>query len=351
MPAGFGFEKPKAPEVPAKPTPKKLSPRMTAEQWMDLRSKIAKPDTYENPQNYKLNERDLDEFDLDEKWGDPIKNMLKTIFAHIGIKGDIEAVTNAIIEGLKANGVDTENLIKNLEANRWGFTDGKIKLLKKERREGGDKYTTVAWVEIFPWMAGAKAKHETVGMNEFNPGVGHSSYKGNPYEDESYDDNPYSDSDKESGVTSVTGRKVDILAGTVDATGFTREKRTDEWYRNKVDLAATLLAIYDKDLTRFDKNTREWIVKNEAVLRNLAKVDMTAKAFEKEYEKTPEKVFGSEGVYNLLLAFERALNSQSLIHDNYQAILDKKIDIHLAVGSRRAVRGYKMKESPTDKAA
>lgn len=332
MTAGFGFEKPADKETAKVESFKTVSPKMTAEQWMDLRKKIANPDLYENPEKYQL-----DEHDIDKNWDDTLQKMLEGVFAVYKVPGDIQPVVSSILEGLEANGVDTKNFVKSVEADRWGFANGKLILRK------GTK--TVAKVDIFPWIAKEGAKYKVVGMDEYGRGVGHDADDENPYEDEHKEktDNPYEDN----GVTSVIGRKVDVLQGTVDAKGFLASERTEEWHRDKIKLSEALLGIYDKDKTRFDGATRAWIISNEKVLRDLAKPNTDIKKFEKN--NPYENVFGSKGVYNLLLAFERALNSQSLSYHDYNDIIDKKIDISLGIGSVRRAQGYEMpQDKPND---
>lgn len=128
--------------------------------------------------------------------------------------------------------------------------------------------------------------------------------------------------------------KASMAEGGVDATPFAQVAKTPAWYETQKKSADTLLKIYDSHKSQLDTDAVAFIEKNETVLRDLAsQKDFTAAGFRGSFEKrhAAEKVFGSNGVYNNLLAFQRIL---SLFGGDSEKIISDGTIIKFTVGSK-----------------
>ncbi len=128
--------------------------------------------------------------------------------------------------------------------------------------------------------------------------------------------------------------KASMVEGGVDATPFAQAAKTPAWYQTQKKSADTLLKIYDSHKSQLDKDTVTFIEKNESVLRDLAsQKDFTAAGFKAGFEirHGAQEVFGANGVYNNLLAFQRIVN---LYGGDSEKIVSDGTIIKFAVGSK-----------------
>lgn len=135
------------------------------------------------------------------------------------------------------------------------------------------------------------------------------------------------------GAKPFTGTAA-LAEGGVDATPFATGLKSATWYENQKKTAETLLKIYGSNKGQLDKDALNFITTHEAMLRDLAaQSDFSPVQFKKHFEERYDAadVFGSNGLYNNLLAFQRIVN---LYGGDVEKILKDKTVIKFIVGSR-----------------
>ncbi len=130
------------------------------------------------------------------------------------------------------------------------------------------------------------------------------------------------------------GTKVHAIEGSVDATEFDARVRPPEFYKEKVLAAKALLAAYGHSRASFESNTQKLIASNQAILKDLSgynevdasgKPDFSHATFENSFIKNHdvEAVRGPNGIFNLVLAFQRLLRSRVAVTEDLLKIDDK----------------------------
>jgi len=126
-------------------------------------------------------------------------------------------------------------------------------------------------------------------------------------------------------------KKITTVVGSVDATPYSARLRSKEWYKDKSKAAKTLLEIYKKK--RLSTVSTALIKKNFKIIQDLASQKVyTPKAFKQAFESGYKhgELFSVKGVYNIVLAFQRATDA---FGGSYKEILSSKCSVHLEIGS------------------
>ena len=333
---------------------KEHTPTMDEGTWQEIKEELAvakKEGDISNPKNCKVDEVKISQEDTIDSNRDTLEKMIDMTFLLLGVEKH-DTITKKIIAALEKSGVKTADFVEKSGANLWSVENGKIIL---KFAEPGKSTRVVATVKMYPQEAYFPTSHETVRTVKYASGVGHTGEGSIGVDEEKFAE--ATKEEKESVLEKQQKRKktVDVLTGQVDATEFKQEKRSEDWYKDKILQADALLTIYETNPSRFDPDTATWIKENETVLTHLADQqsihDLTAeeyssltRTFEKEHPQ--EKVFGSRGVYNMLLAFERALNAYHLTSDNLDGLVkNEKIQIVLQIGKKAEASAYRASAS------
>lgn len=137
-----------------------------------------------------------------------------------------------------------------------------------------------------------------------------------------------------SEVSKPFAGKASMAEGGVDATPFSQVAKSPFWYQSQIKSADTLMKMYDSHKSQLDKDAVTFIEKNEATLRDLAsQKDFSPTGFKGSFEKRhgAEDLFGANGVYNNLLAFQRIVN---LYGGDSEKIVSDGTIIKFTVGSK-----------------
>jgi|GEM_PF-5527633 len=114
------------------------------------------------------------------------------------------------------------------------------------------------------------------------------------------------------------------LTGSVDKTHFENVKKSDSWYKEKSEAAAKMLGLKDHieldfgSITALTGKTGD-ILKAMASMTNFS--DKEWKKMIKTNGYSKEEIYGTEGIYNLILAFQRAIEP---VLDKYKFTLEEK---------------------------
>lgn len=250
---------------------KEVRSSLTIEQLRALRHEIEQGKISKKAEEYNHPETKLEK-------SDTLASILEKIFTQKGVKapkGGIQRIELA----LSANGLDLEKL----NADAWKVEKGKLVFSKG----AGAKKTEVFAMNLLPWTAlEGKEKKETLVEHFYALGV----YTGSP----------------------DVNMTPDTVEGGVDATPHALKLRQAKWYEEKVHASALMLKIFDNNKDRFDTATQKLIADHEKILRDLAsQTDYAPNRMKSDFEKkyTKDEVSGSEGVYNLVLAFQRVLDA------------------------------------------
>ncbi len=137
------------------------------------------------------------------------------------------------------------------------------------------------------------------------------------------------------GAKAFTGI-ASMVEGGVDATPFATNEKTPTWYQSQQKAAQVLMEIYDKDQSRLDKNTVDFVKTHEKMVRELSSQTLfSASQFKANFENHygPQALYGSKGVYNRLLALERIMD----LYGNDTVRMQKdSAKIQLSLGGRMA---------------
>lgn len=99
-----------------------------------------------------------------------------------------------------------------------------------------------------------------------------------------------------------------FIVGSVDATEHMDKEREEVWYREKAEAAQLMLAIINSKPNKFDAATQALVNANKPILKTLASQrDFIPANFKANFEAGIAKpaLNGKDGVYNLVLAFQR----------------------------------------------
>lgn len=99
-----------------------------------------------------------------------------------------------------------------------------------------------------------------------------------------------------------------LIVGSVDATQFEESKKKERWYKRTASYAAVMVGILDTDENRFNQKTLDFLKTKKDLLKVVA--ELKPSEFEDELEKkySADEVWGAEGIYNVILAFQRIVN-------------------------------------------
>lgn len=178
------------------------------------------------------------------------------------------------------------NDLQKLGADSWSVTDGKLNFTSGT----AEKKVTVFSINLLPWKP-LNDRQETLEEKDLEK------YKLGDYN---------------------TGKNIpveaQIIIGSVDATQFMDRERDEKFYKDKQAAAKLLLQFFEADKTvalkRLDPATYTMVAALEEILKELAtRTYTTTSEFRTNFEKKyGEKVLGANGVYNLVLAFQRVLD-------------------------------------------
>lgn len=115
--------------------------------------------------------------------------------------------------------------------------------------------------------------------------------------------------------------KTKLIDGSADATQWDPSKMKEGRYKKIASYASVLLDILDTDPDRFTQKTRDFLLPKKDILTVVAglKPSDFPEKLEKKYSF--DEVFGAEGIYNIVIAFQRIVNlsgksAKSLAKDN-----------------------------------
>ncbi|MEZ4086728.1 MAG: hypothetical protein R3B71_00050 [Candidatus Gracilibacteria bacterium] len=139
-------------------------------------------------------------------------------------------------------------------------------------------------------------------------------------------------------------KKFNVVEGSVDATPYGARAITEKVYKDKSEAAALLVKIYEKEQgkDRFTSATQKLIEQHLDMLKKLG--SQKKSVFEKG--KTSEQLFSSGGIYNFVLAFQRAMDA----FPSTEALEKSECIFHLSIGEtvtnkdERYVRTFSRKE-------
>lgn len=150
--------------------------------------------------------------------------------------------------------------------------------------------------------------------------------------------------------------KYETVEGSVDGTPYPARIYKEKFYEDKAKAAKLLLKVYENQRERFTDPSQELIKKHLPMIRKLAKQnDFDPGKFKASFEKgySAEQVFGTNGIYNFVLTFQRVMDAYA--HDEAN-LLSSKARISLKVGEAikskeeryvRTVSGKGEQPSPT----
>lgn len=319
-------------------------PEMDSGTWQEIKDVLVaskKEADLDNPKNCAVDE-------VKVSGTDTLQKMIDTTFLILGVdKHDF--IAKKVIDALEKGGLKTAEFVKQAGADLWSVEGGKI-ILKKTEADRPEK--VVGIVYMYPPKAYFSKSLAAVRRVDYKSGMGHTGEGKSKFGNEGnvgVDNEVFAAMGKEAkekilAEYEARRKQVGVLEGQVDATKFKQEKRSEYWYKDKILQADALLKIYDADPSRFDPETMAWIRENRAILTDLANQQNIHEHLEEDYssltrtfekEHTVEKVFGSMGVYNLLLAFERASNAHHLSAHSLDTLVNNKdIQINLKLGEK-----------------
>jgi len=288
---------------------------LTAEKLRALRHEIEQGKISKNAAEYNYPETRLNK-------NNTLSSILEAVFTQQGAKAPKSGIERIEL-ALTANGLNLEKL----KADAWKVDHGKLIFLSGS----GKQKQEVFMINLLPWAAlEGKENEETLIEHYYDLGV----YKGA----EAMPSNP------------------DVIQGGVDATRHSMEIHKPQWYKDKVTAATFLLKIYDSNKNRFDAATQKVIEAREKILRELAaQTDFSWEKMRANFEKkhTTAEVFGAEGVYNLVLSFQRILDAYDS-NISWLTAPDSKTLITLVIGKdvrkkeERYVKAIVKKGNDTD---
>jgi hypothetical protein len=262
---------------------------LTQEQLRKLRHEVEQGQIPKNPEEYNFPETKIEPTDT-------VATILGKIFTEKGKSAPASGISRIEL-ALSTQGLD----LRKLNAAAYRVESGKLIITAKDG--------TIVSYDLLPWKAlEAHEGGEVLSEHQYELGSA-------------------------TGAAAVKEEPDKIEAG-VDATEHKSRIRDAKWYEAKAGAAKTIMEIYNNDKNRFDANTQSLIAANEDILKDLAaQTEFSPKKFRANFEKKygKDKLFGANGVYNLLLAFQRALdvyggNSSKL------ASPDTKVLIALFIG-------------------
>lgn len=133
--------------------------------------------------------------------------------------------------------------------------------------------------------------------------------------------------------------KYQTVEGSVDATPYPARLYKEKFYRDKTNAAKLLLRVLDNQRKRFTKESLDLIKKHIKLLDKLAsQSEFDPEKFKQSFEKghSSAQIFGTHGVYNFILTFQRVMDAYGHSEEN---LLSSEARISLKIG-----KGQKSKE-------
>ncbi len=129
-----------------------------------------------------------------------------------------------------------------------------------------------------------------------------------------------------------------LSVGKVDKRPFTKKLRSTSWYENKAKYASSLIGKFDKIVLAFPSfgnATQKAHIAN--IIQNISAFgNLNPATFKKELEAKYSfaDLYGAEGAFNVILAYQRAVSPSSISDDK------DNVDIELHLASERSVSVY-----------
>lgn len=281
--------------------PETLPFNTTKEDLKKLRHEIEAGKIPKNRNEYNHPETKLEKTDT-------MNSLLEKVFSQKNLKmpkGTVERIELA----LTAKGITMDAIAKKFKVDTWKVEKGKMYFMAPEK-EG--KISVIVF-DILPWRA-LKSSLEIQEEQKKNYELG-----------------------KNEGGIDISNPKTASIEAGVDATRHTEKLRTETWYKTKSEAANLLLKIYKGNPGRLDAPTISFLNANNRIkkLEDLAsQTDFTPGKFNANFEKKfvaangKNELYGREGLYNLVLAFQRVMDAHK-----GKELNDSKITISLRIGT------------------